>query len=204
MNLRTPVAASRYAVPLVFAVPVLLACAVPDGPVASTADEVGASDGQPLEATQAAEPPGPPPGPQPCSAEADCVNACPPGSKACTCHQPPHGPKICVPTCAGDGDCPSVPDGPHLVCITSEGICAPPHPPPPRPQTCDSEEDCAEGCPPGSKGCTCHETPHGDTICVPTCSVDADCPALPHGLAMTCLEGGICAPPHPPPPPPQP
>ncbi len=191
MSLRNLGAASRYAAPFLFTVPILLACATPDAPM-----------GSPIEAAPMGQPPGPPPGPQPCTAEADCADVCPPGSEACTCHQPPKGSKICVPTCAEDGDCPSVPDGPDLVCITSEGICAPPTPPPPPPppppQACRSDEDCAEGCPPGSKGCACHEAPHGETVCVPTCSADADCPALPNGPAMTCLDGGVCAPPPPP------
>ncbi|MBI4699857.1 MAG: hypothetical protein HY744_01600 [Deltaproteobacteria bacterium] len=59
--------------------------------------------------------------------EKDCTDACPPGSKGCTCHATPFGMKICVPVCQSDGDCPKL-GGPPLKCI--EGACAPPGPPP--------------------------------------------------------------------------
>jgi len=200
MLLRNPTAAARYAVPLTFTLPVLLACAVPDAPL-TAANEHSTAEDQPLEGPGEGQPPGPPPGPRSCAAEEDCSDACPPDAKGCTCHQPPHGAKICVPTCADDGDCPSLPHGPPLKCITAEGICAPPQPPPPPPKPCSTTADCVDACPPGAKGCTCHVTPHDEKLCVPTCDADADCPAPPHGPPMTCLEGGICAPPHPPPPP---
>jgi len=64
------------------------------------------------------------------------------------------------------------------------------------PESCEDEDDCVGACPDGALGCTCHENPQGDKICVPTCTEDADCEDLdgpPVGL--TCDEAqGICIP----------
>ena len=60
-------------------------------------------------------------GPKSCTAEADCVGACPPGSIGCTCAATPMG-KACIPTCAKDADCPMGMMG-QLTC--QQGVCAP-------------------------------------------------------------------------------
>ena len=60
-------------------------------------------------------------GPRPCTSDADCVGACPPGSQGCTCNQSPIG-QICVPTCMTDADCPMTPRG-QLRCDQNRGIC---------------------------------------------------------------------------------
>lgn len=63
------------------------------------------------------------------------------------------------------------------------------------PPSCEGPEDCVGQCPPGAVGCTCAEDPMGASICVPTCSSDADCTALSGGPPLTCDEGaGICVP----------
>lgn len=145
---------------------------------------------------RASQPP-PPKRPPTCKSEQDCSKGCPPGSRGCTCHALPHGPSVCVPTCAADGDCPAIPGVPPLSC--RDGICAPP-PPPPRPAACETEQDCVSACPPGASGCTCRPLPEIDTVCVPVCTTDADCPSLPAGPPLTCHDGA-CAPPPPPRPP---
>jgi hypothetical protein len=62
------------------------------------------------------------------------------------------------------------------------------------PPSCIEESDCSGLCPAGSIGCTCHERPSGDSVCVPTCSSDADC-AVASPLPLTCDEAqGICIP----------
>ena len=73
-------------------------------------------------------------------------------------------------------------------------------PPPKRPPLCKTNAECTKGCPPESKGCTCHALPDGPSICVPTCSADADCPTGPGIPPLRCKEG-VCAPPPPPKPP---
>ena len=60
------------------------------------------------------EPGGPPGGPQACSMEQDCAQACPEATKGCTCAQTPQG-QLCVPKCDVDSDCPKHP-GVTLVC----------------------------------------------------------------------------------------
>jgi hypothetical protein len=60
-------------------------------------------------------------GPASCNEEADCANACPPGTLGCTCSETPMG-RLCVPTCVENADCPEGPNG-QLIC--REGICAP-------------------------------------------------------------------------------
>lgn len=61
-------------------------------------------------------------GPQDCVEEADCVDACPPASVGCTCHQ-----ERCLPTCEDDDDCPTVGGGDvALECREDAGICVPP------------------------------------------------------------------------------
>ena len=61
-------------------------------------------------------------GPKTCTAEADCVGACPPGSVGCTCGTTPMG-KNCIPTCVKDADCPAGMMGQTLTC--QMGVCAP-------------------------------------------------------------------------------
>ena len=135
----------------------------------------------------------PPPPPRPCEADADCAQACPPGSLGCACAATPHGHKVCVPTCGTDADCPSPPDGTKLAC--DEGMCHPTSPPPgPRPKACAAEQDCQGACP-GAKGCTCHTTPHGEKLCIPTCGSDADCPRGPDGAPPMKCDEGVCKPP---------
>lgn len=60
------------------------------------------------------------------------------------------------------------------------------------PQSCTMASDCTNACPPGSKGCTCADSPMG-MICVPTCATAADCPMGPDGQTLTC-NGGVCVP----------
>jgi len=60
------------------------------------------------------------------------------------------------------------------------------------PRACTTPADCNGACPPGSRGCTCATTPMGQR-CVPTCTVTADCPAGPAGVAFTCRMG-TCVP----------
>ncbi len=61
-------------------------------------------------------------GPKTCTAEADCVGACPPGSVGCTCGTTPMG-KLCIPTCTKNADCPAGMGGQTLTC--QNGVCAP-------------------------------------------------------------------------------
>ena len=68
--------------------------------------------------------------------------------------------------------------------------------PPPRPPQCSKQEDCANKCPSGSKGCACVAGPEGHKGCVPTCEADADCPSIPE-VQLKCHER-ICVPPPPP------
>lgn len=59
------------------------------------------------------------------------------------------------------------------------------------PKSCQSNNDCPlAACPQGSKGCTCSTTPMG-MLCVPTCTVAADCPMM--NPAFQC-RNGVCAP----------
>ena len=58
----------------------------------------------------------------------------------------------------------------------------------PGPKACTTAADCTGACPPGSQGCTCGNSPQG-MICVPTCTVSADCPTSPQGQPMTCNQG---------------
>lgn len=61
-------------------------------------------------------------GPKVCTAAADCVGACPPGSVGCTCATTPMG-MNCVPTCTKDADCPAGMMGQTLTC--KAGVCSP-------------------------------------------------------------------------------
>jgi hypothetical protein len=62
------------------------------------------------------------------------------------------------------------------------------------PPTCEEEADCADACPAGALGCTCHERPMGDSVCVPTCTSDSDCD-LGGPVPLTCMEQqGVCVP----------
>jgi len=141
----------------------------------------------------------PPPRPPRCESSDECADLCPRGSQGCDC-QPvgPNGEKICVPTCGSDADCPTPPDGIEIAC--RDGVCAPAGPPPggPRPKQCDGDAACADACPPGAKGCACHQTPHGDKVCAPTCGTDADCPSGEGVPPLSCREN-FCVPPGPPP-----
>lgn len=61
------------------------------------------------------------------------------------------------------------------------------------PKSCASPADCAiTDCPPGSKGCTCGQTPMG-SLCIPTCTTNADCPMGPMGMQLNC-NNGQCGP----------
>ncbi len=61
------------------------------------------------------------------------------------------------------------------------------------PKNCTTPADCAlTDCPPGSKGCTCGSTPMG-MICIPTCTMNSDCPMGPNGMMLSC-KNGVCAP----------
>ena len=60
------------------------------------------------------------------------------------------------------------------------------------PKTCTQNSDCVGACPMGSKGCTCATTPMGKA-CIPTCTVDADCPTGMNGMKLFCRMG-TCAP----------
>lgn len=62
-------------------------------------------------------------GPKSCVDAADCstADACPPGSKGCTCASSPMG-MICAPTCSTAADCPMGPMG-ALKC--NMGVCVP-------------------------------------------------------------------------------
>ena len=60
------------------------------------------------------------------------------------------------------------------------------------PKACTMNADCAGACPPNSKGCTCAMTMMGQ-LCVPTCTIAADCPPGPMGMVLTCRMG-TCAP----------
>ena len=64
---------------------------------------------------------------------------------------------------------------------------------PPGPPLCQSESHCAEHCPNDAMGCPCVEHPHGDSVCVPICLEDADCPAGHHDLVCD-LDASICVP----------
>ncbi len=62
------------------------------------------------------------------------------------------------------------------------------------PPTCEEEADCADACAAGAQGCTCHQRPMGDRVCVPTCTSDSDCD-LGGPVPLTCMEQqGICLP----------
>ena len=58
----------------------------------------------------------------PCKTDEDCVDACPPTSIGCICHESPRDDMVCVPTCNTDDDCPKTPSG-GMICDEDEGIC---------------------------------------------------------------------------------
>lgn len=61
------------------------------------------------------------------------------------------------------------------------------------PKSCTTPADCMlADCPPGSKGCTCGQTPMGN-LCIPTCTTNADCPMGPMGMQLSC-KMGVCGP----------
>lgn len=63
-------------------------------------------------------------GPPSCETDSDCVNACPPGSMDCVCHESRNMGKICVPACETDADCPMVQNR-QLTCDEAQGVCVP-------------------------------------------------------------------------------
>lgn len=62
------------------------------------------------------------------------------------------------------------------------------------PASCEEESDCVGQCPAEAKGCTCHQNPRGEKICVPTCDTNADCPQGPAGQLTCNVAEGICVP----------
>lgn len=145
----------------------------------------------------AQEQPPAPPRPRPCETSADCNQGCPDGSAGCACLPVgPEGEKLCVPTCHEDADCPAAPHGGNLQC--REGACVPDRPPPRPPKPCQSDSDCDGACPPGAKGCACHQPPHGGKVCAPTCGTDTDCPRG-EGLPLLSCKENFCVPSGPPP-----
>jgi hypothetical protein len=65
------------------------------------------------------------------------------------------------------------------------------------PRTCTMQSDCAMACPPGSLGCKCVAPPMGmgmSMICVPTCTMDTDCPMPPMGSLRCDTMQGVCVP----------
>lgn len=68
---------------------------------------------------------------------------------------------------------------------------------PPGPPPCESEAECQANCPPEAVGCACTESPRGDSICIPVCASDEDCPRLERGPNLVCdVDRGFCAPEH--------
>lgn len=61
-------------------------------------------------------------GPRACTVPADCVGACPMGSRGCACANTPMGSR-CIPTCAVTADCPMAPPGMTFTC--RNGTCVP-------------------------------------------------------------------------------
>ncbi len=62
------------------------------------------------------------------------------------------------------------------------------------PISCETEDDCEGMCPPGSLGCTCHDSPMAGRICVPTCNTTEDCPDIDMGALICEVNQGICVP----------
>ena len=62
----------------------------------------------------------------------------------------------------------------------------------PAPKQCAAAADCTGACPPEARGCTCADAPDGKR-CLPTCTTDQDCPALPGG-ALVCSAQKVCMP----------
>jgi hypothetical protein len=56
------------------------------------------------------------------------------------------------------------------------------------PASCETDADCGGECVAAAAGCICANSPNG-LICVPSCTVDADCPD-----DLTCTGGGFCVP----------
>jgi hypothetical protein len=61
------------------------------------------------------------------------------------------------------------------------------------PPACEQQSDCDGACPEDAQGCTCHQTPQGNKICVPTCDEDADCPDPP-SVTLICNNNNFCVP----------
>jgi hypothetical protein len=62
------------------------------------------------------------------------------------------------------------------------------------PKACAMDTDCTGACPGGSKGCKCVAPPMMSKICVPTCTVDGDCPTPPMGSLRCDTQQGVCVP----------
>ena len=79
-----------------------------------------------------------------------------------------------------------------------DGMMPPPDgmmPPPDgmMPTSCTMDADCSGKCPVGAKGCKCAAPPMGTgMICMPTCSVTADCPKPPMGTVTCDTTKGVC------------
>lgn len=65
------------------------------------------------------------------------------------------------------------------------------------PVSCEVEADCdaPDACPDeAALGCTCSETPDGQSACIPQCNTADDCPPGPGGITLECNPQGICVP----------
>lgn len=60
------------------------------------------------------------------------------------------------------------------------------------PKPCTMNSDCVNACGAMAKGCVCGQTPMG-MGCIPTCTVNADCPPGPMGMMLSC-RNGTCQP----------
>lgn len=119
-----------------------------------------------------------------CATSDDCIATCPADALGCACLSGPGG-SLCVRTCTAAAQCP-----PALTCDLVFGICV--HAASTSTGACTSPADCVGHCPQGSKACTCFPGPAGAT-CVPTCSMNGDCPMMGQNLICDPVQG-ICIP----------